>query len=104
MRWFFSALLVALVGRAASPAKLPPLIDEKKNPEAVKIHFVQDGRKGKGRTDPKAYCRNCTEYTPLGKMESDGVGRCNLLTGGSVKSTAWCSSWVMNPDLYKKSS
>ena len=104
LRWLVGALLGIIAPIAEAMQKLGTLISEKKNPEAVRLHFAHDARRAKARQDSKAYCRNCTEYTRLGTIGADDVGRCNLLTGGVVRSRGWCSSWVMNPDEYKKES
>ncbi|NBX75127.1 MAG: hypothetical protein EBQ92_01050 [Proteobacteria bacterium] len=64
------------------------------------LKFMHDGSKT-ARKDPRHNCGTCQMYKKQGEVDGVEVGRCNMIGGGYVKITGWCTSWVRNPQVLK---
>lgn len=89
-------------GEAATPKpKVLKLMDEEKNKTAKSLKFMHDGSKSPDRKNAAANCGNCQMYRKKGEVEGVEVGQCNMIPGGYVKITGWCTSWARDPKKLK---
>ena len=93
-RRFLSHVLIAaaaaplaggFAGRAfAAPLPKLPL----NNPQAVSLHYTEDGSKTKDPAHkPGSACANCQFFTA-------STGACALFAGFQVAPKGWCSAWA----------
>lgn len=94
--------ILALGEATPPPKKVFKLIDEQKNVTAKSLKFTHDGAKNPARKVDYANCGNCQMYRPKGEVDGVEVGSCNMLGGGYVKVTGWCTSWARDPKKLKK--
>lgn len=99
-----TALLKPLLVHAETPPaakKVFKLIDPVKNVTAKSLKFTHDATKSSGRKVAAAICGNCQMYRPKGEVDGVEVGTCNMLGGGYVSVTGWCTSWARDPKKLK---
>lgn len=87
----------------AAPAKAGALkLVDPKDPTATALKYVaksdpkvaekrpeRSGVKGKDQN-----CANCSLYTKQGEIDGQEVGKCLMITSGSVTAVGWCASWA----------
>lgn len=97
-----SMLSKQVFGETAAPQpKALKLIDEQKNTTAKTMKFMHDASKNPARKNEAANCGNCQMYKKQGEVDGVEVGRCNMIPGGYVKVTGWCTTWVRDPKKLK---
>lgn len=94
---------ILALGETAAPAKKKvfKLIDPVKNLTAKSLKYTHDAAKSADRKNDKANCGNCQMYRAKGEVDGVEVGSCNMIGGGYVKTTGWCTSWVRDPKKLK---
>lgn len=93
---------VSLGESAPAAKKTFKLIDEVKNPTARQFKYTHDATKSPHRKMDYAICGNCQLYRKKGELDGVEVGSCNMIGGGMVKVTGWCSSYVRDAKAFKK--
>jgi len=58
----------------------------------IKDAKVKVARQGVDFKDQR--CQVCNFYTKVGAKDGSEAGKCQLITGGLVKSQGWCNSWA----------
>lgn len=86
-----------------TPAKKPlKIIDPEKNITAKSLRYTHDGAKNTLRKVDYALCGNCQLYKKKDSVDGVDVGSCQMIPGGYVKASGWCTSYVRDPKAFKK--
>jgi len=92
----------AFAETAAPGKKVFKLIDPVKNVTAKSLKYAHVASEvQEKRRLPTANCGNCQMYRAKGEVDGVEVGSCNMLGGGYVKVTGWCTSWTRDPKKLK---
>jgi High potential iron-sulfur protein len=84
---------VAAVAAPMAFAQKPALVDPK-DPTAVALGYVADGKADKAKFPKFEATQNCANCAIYQGKAGDASGGCPLFAGKPVPAKAWCSAWA----------
>jgi hypothetical protein len=84
-----AAVLAAPMAFAQKPALVDP-----KDPTAVALGYVADGKADKAKFPKFEATQNCANCAIYQGKAADAAGGCPLFAAKQVPAKAWCSAWA----------